>query len=161
SALSAVLDDAYLSQHPDMKAADGDAVLVEANTALPSHAITAVKRSLDFWQRAVEWTCSQEWEPHLVVVGTERMRMKLIEQADIWQTLITGQQNLGASTAETVTQKILHDVTEKIVEMVREDLPQAFENVREVTRQIADQIKQQTTAALDQVRDTASAGWNA
>jgi hypothetical protein len=158
--LSSVLDEAYLDayyeQHPNEKRGQDDGPVL---AAAPSRAIQAVKRSLAFWQRTVDLECqaTAEWNG----ARNEDLRRALIKQGNIWQTLMTGQQNLDAFTAETVTQKIMSDVSQQLAQMTRADLPKALDSVRATTKQIADEVTKQTEQAIDEVRKTAVRQWDA
>jgi len=157
--LSSVLDEAYLNayyeQHPNEKRGHEDAPVL---AAVPSRAIQAVKRSLTFWQRTVDIECraTATWDS----ARNEDLRRALIKQCNIWQTLMIGQQGLDAFTAETVTQKIMSDVSQQLADMTRADLPKALESVRATTKQIADEVAKQTQEAIEEVRKTALRQWD-
>jgi hypothetical protein len=123
-----------------------------------------VKQSLMFWQRTVDKECqlSEQWgRGDNGRQRSEDLRQALIKQGNIWQTLITGQQSLGAFTVETVTRKIMSDVSKRLSELARTDLPKTLEGVRATTRQIVAQVADQTKDAIDEVRQTAVRQWDA
>ena len=133
TALSTALDDAYYKQRPSEQRPSATDGVVAVNPDLPSHAIQCVKQSLDYWQRAVEWLCKNKWgesataspataSSATAAEWTESMRLALVEQAKVWQTLLTGQQTLRAFTIESVTRKIFEDVSAEIQRAVRKDL---------------------------------------
>ncbi len=110
------LDDARQARDPNAKAsaqAAGD----------------AVKRSLDYWQRAVVWLCRRPTAANmpredknadvaeLSADDWDRLRQALIEQTSIWQTLVLEQQSLESFSAEAVTQSILQEVAASFQEL--------------------------------------------
>src|SRR5207245_10533040 len=58
AALTTALDEAYYRVHTNIKPPSAGDALVTLNPDLPSQAISAVKRSLDYWQRTVVRMCS-------------------------------------------------------------------------------------------------------
>src|SRR5205823_12002949 len=101
SALSTALDDAYYDRHPGLKRPGSEDGLVHTNPDLPSEAIRAVKHSIDYWQRTVEWIADhhaaaikagkegrQAWPGQGDMLWWKDMRLALTEQANIWQTLM-------------------------------------------------------------------------
>jgi hypothetical protein len=165
SALSSVLDEAYFNayyeQHPGERRGQNDAAVV---AAAPSLAIQAVKQSLMFWQRTVDRECrlSDQWgRGDNGRQRSEDLRRALIKQGNIWLTLISGQQSLSAFTVETVTRKIMSDVSKRLSELARTDLPKTLEGVRATTRAIVSQVADQTKDAIDEVRHTAVRQWDA
>ncbi len=56
------MDNAYDLRHPEEKRPDDDAVLATPNPDLPSQVIQAVKHSIGYWQRAVNWI-AVNWKP--------------------------------------------------------------------------------------------------
>jgi len=157
SALSTVLDDAYYQLHPDQKRPAEDAVLVWPNPDAPGQAIHAVKQSLDYWCRAVEWISKDgtpiEWSSRLkdetgkldVDTVSKRMQVVLREQADIWQSLLTGQQSLRAFSIESVTQKIIKEAMDSVQQTIQADFghsaQEALANAKVLTQEISDAAK--------------------
>ena len=116
SALSTALDDAYYRVNTNMQRPDPKATLVQPNPALPSQSIHAITNSLDYWQRTVELMCNPSTiatqPPAVPPLNWERaskLRGKLVEQAEAWQSLLLCQQTLQDFTSEKVTQRILQD----------------------------------------------------
>ncbi len=118
SALSTALDDAYYRVNTNIQRPDPKATLVQPNPALPSQSIHAITNSLDYWQRTVELMCN----PSSTTIATQppavpplnwersrKLRGKLVEQAEAWQSLLLCQQTLQDFTSEKVTQRILQD----------------------------------------------------
>jgi hypothetical protein len=80
---------------------------------LPSAAIESVRRSLDYWQRSVDWLKEREQQADSQGDRIEvwrKLRCTLIAQVSIWQALVTGQEELRTFSAENVTKRILQDV---------------------------------------------------
>lgn len=131
SALSTALDETYYRVNTNIQLPDPKATLVQPNPALPSQAIHAITNSLDYWQRTVELMCN----PSSTTIATQppaasfppttttqpptvpllnweqsrKLRGKLVEQAEAWQSLLLCQQTLQDFTSEKVTQRILQD----------------------------------------------------
>jgi hypothetical protein len=159
SALSSAFDDVYYLQHPQETRPSADAVLIPLNPDLPSEAIQAVKHSIDYWQRAVDWIPYNLDEIRdLGGVGpapwSKPMRLALNEQANIWQTLMTGQQSLRAYNMESVTHKIMQDVMEEIQESVRTDFGAGVRQAERAIKEVAQEVKE----AIEVVGETAVAG---
>lgn len=102
---------------------DARAERAEDASARSRAAGQAVKRSLDYWQRAVMWLAKRpaadvnaapdktaSTVPALDADDWKRLRIALVEQTGIWQALVLEQQSLDTFTARGVTQKILQDV---------------------------------------------------
>ncbi len=116
SALSTALDDAYYRVNTNIQRPDPKATLVQPNPALPSQSIHAITNSLDYWQRTVELMCNPSTiatqppaVPPLNWERSRKLRGKLVEQAEAWQSLLLCQQTLQDFTSEKVTQRILQD----------------------------------------------------
>lgn len=174
SALSATLDDAYYLRTGQTRPA-ADAILVAPNPEVPSQVINAVKHSLDYWVRAVKWVTSSDtplnwsaWEQSdkcltedprrqssaesagpSAATTSKQMRIALTEQADIWQILLTGQQSLRGFNAESVTQKIVQDVTGEIGEMIQKDLSEGGKQSLATVKQISSNVSDFAKSSLD------------
>jgi hypothetical protein len=143
AALSTALDDAYYrasGQSPPAAADDqgtgnGSATF---NPDLPSSVCTIVSRSLDFWQRAVEWlarppnvakpsdlTKPSDSEPSYTPTLSANLHNALIEQSNVWQGLMTGQQKLQAYTVESVMHQILRKARDEFQQEAASRLEQA------------------------------------
>src|SRR5579871_5649253 len=153
SALSASLDDAYYlkfkEKDKDFKRPDDDAVLVTPSPDLPSQAIQAVKHSIDYWQRAVKWIPENTTKLRTdsgaapgSAAWNKAMRMALTEQANIWQTLMTGQQSLRAYNLESMTQQILQDVMTEIQQNLQTDFGSGVQQAEKVANAIANEAKE-------------------
>ncbi len=153
SALSSVLDDAYYLQHQELKRQDDNAVLVAPNPDLPSQAIHAVKHSIEYWRRTVNWLAGDQSQksiskpPAVAQVPWPDMRTALTEQANIWQMLMTGQQSLRAFNMESVTQKLLQDVTNDIRKSVCMDFGGSVRQAEQVMSEMAREAKEIITRA--------------
>jgi hypothetical protein len=176
SVLSSALDNAYYSKHPELKQPDGEqesddnTVLIKPNPDLPGQAIHAVKQGLDYWQRAVQWI-PNNLDKRRPSAGTEadskttpdddswsdEMRLALIEQTNIWQTLITGQQSLRAYNLETATFQIMEDFTQDIQKSMRTDFGAGLQQAEIAMKQVADEAK----GAIAAVGKTATDGLEA
>ncbi|GAC1657303.1 MAG: hypothetical protein NVS4B7_02500 [Ktedonobacteraceae bacterium] len=141
SALSTALDDAYYRVNTNIQRPDLNATFVQPNPALPSQSIHAITNSLDYWQRTVELMCN----PSSTTIATQpsaasfppttttrppavppldwersrKLRGKLVEQAEAWQSLLLCQQTLQDFTSEKVTQRILQDCIADFEDAVR------------------------------------------
>lgn len=60
TALGTAMDVAYYRLNPDIKAPGADTTLAPPNLELPSQALSAVRRSLDYWQITVTRMCSSD-----------------------------------------------------------------------------------------------------
>jgi hypothetical protein len=140
-------------------------VLVAANPDLPSEAIKAVKRSIDYWQRAVNWIPDHldqlrkgEKEAEKKDAGPapwcRPMLLALTEQASIWQTLMTGQQSLRAYNMESVTHKIMQEVTDEIQRSARTDFSSGMRQAEQAMKVAAHEMKE----AIEVVGKTAVDG---
>lgn len=153
SALSTVLDDAFYVR-TSLKRPEENAVLQIPNPDLPSQAITAVKHSIEFWQRTIKWIAGPNSEGKIrsdsPAKGTEwskQMRMALIEQSNIWSTLLTGQQSLRAFTLESITRQLMKEVTEKVQEKLKENFKGSLHQAETAMKEIADEVKQAISIA--------------
>lgn len=114
----------------------------EDDDCLPSNALHAVKHSLDYWQAAIAWIggsraqetiCSQHnvtsdaENPLLSHELSRQLRIALIEQADVWQSLITGSQTLRSITTEAVTESILSKFMEECEKAFMADVTEELE----------------------------------
>ncbi len=128
----------------------------EEDDCLPSNALNSIKHSLDYWQAAVVWIGGPRAQEticraHAVeyredappVMSQElscQLRIALIEQADVWQSLITGQQNLRSITTEAVTESILsqfmQDCEKAFMSDVTDDVKKEVEQVKKNTEQL-------------------------
>ena len=103
----------------------------------PSVALDAIVHSLDYWESAIDWIGSPEAQQRICAAHnvmyvpgddpimpyelSRQLRNALIEQADIWESLITCQRTLSDITNESVTQKILSTFMEKCENAVWQD----------------------------------------
>nr|HET6902137.1 hypothetical protein [Ktedonobacteraceae bacterium] len=128
----------------------------EDDDCLPSNALNAIKHSLDYWQAAVVWIGGPRAQDticraHAVEYREDapsmmsrelscQLRIALIEQADVWQSLITGQQNLRSITTEAVTESILsqfmQDCEKAFISDVTDDVKTEVEQVKKNTEQL-------------------------
>ena len=78
----------------------------------PAQPLQAVKRSLEYWQRTIQWLTDPTLNASIEMTQTrwQRLRLALVEQANIWQALALGQEDLGAYKAEALVQRFLQDV---------------------------------------------------
>ncbi len=161
SGLSNALDGAYYriknansqNQLPDQHFDPSN----DDDPCLPSNALHCIKRSLDYWQAAIEWiggavaqksirsahhisTNEQDDVPIISKGLSGQLRMALIEQADVWQSLLTGQQTLRSITTEEVTQgilsKFMQDCEKAFMSDVTSDVKQEVEEVKKNTEQL-------------------------
>ena len=79
------------------------------------------------------------------------MRSALIQQANIWQTLIVGQQNLRAFNMESVTHKLMQNLTDEIQKNLQSDfkggLNQAQQVMKDMTKEAKEALKTVGSAA--------------
>ena len=155
TALSTAMDAAYYRLNPDIKAAGANATLAPPNLELPSQALSAVRQSLDYWQRAITSMCSSDSsiKPLLNPISataptpgktsatapspgngtsnpsryldwelSKTLRMELIQQATVWQSLILYQQGLQTFTMEKITQRILNDFMQDVEQTARKEI---------------------------------------
>jgi hypothetical protein len=153
SALSSALDDSYYAQHTGLKRSD-DGAIGAINPDLPSQAIQAVKNSIDYWQRAVDWIANPDNQGKLrdkdnPASWSNKMRLALSEQANIWQTLMTGQQTLRAYNMESVTHKIMDDVTDEIQQGLHKDFGAGVHQAQQMMKEMAQEVKDAITVAKE------------
>jgi hypothetical protein len=153
SSLSSVLDDWYKEKNKIVDEPSDDEVSAMPDANLPSQAIMAVKESLNYWERTVEWV-SKIKEDQLRKQGSEGvarwsepMRLALIEQANIWQNLMTGQQTLNAFNMESITRKLMEDVTVDIQKSLQGDFKGSFKKAEQAMSEIAGEVKDAVTTA--------------
>lgn len=163
TALSSTLDEYYYKsqQRKSPNQADDSGSLDDVN--LPSNTIRAVKNSIDYWHRTVDWISKTEnWgkvrkDLSDVAACNRAMKLALIHQADIWQTLITRQQSLNAFNMECVTHKIMDDVTTKMQKALQENFKQSLDQAKGNIKEITDEVKE----AVVLTGQTALSGLNA
>jgi len=125
----------------------------EDDDCLPSNALHAVKHSLDYWQAAITWiggpraqeticrthnVTSEDENPLLSHELSRQLRIALIEQADVWQSLITGSQTLRSITTEAVTESILSKFMEECEKAFMADVTEEIENKAQQAQQQAE-----------------------
>jgi len=164
SAMSAALDAAYTLKHPGVKQPDDRTMPLAPIPDLPSQVIQAVKSSIDYWQRAVKWIAAN---PNGLrptggnipgsAAWNETMRMALTEQANVWQTLMTGKENLQAYGLESLTQQIMQDVMTDIQKSMTTDfasgVKQAEQAITELTKEAKDAIEVVSNNAAQSLED--------
>jgi hypothetical protein len=148
NALSSALDDAYYQKHPEVNRVSDDDVLIVPDPDKPCHVINSVKQSIEYWRRTVSWICAVEVgenkngiEGFDIVQLSKPLRLSLIEQADIWQTLMTGQQSLRAYKMETVTHKLMQDLTEEIQRKLHTDFKGSITQAEQVMKEMTTEVK--------------------
>ena len=162
SALSNAIDGAYFrtknatpqnqlpDQHLDPSNGNDD-------PCLPSNALHCIKQSLDYWQAAIRWIGSPRAQKsirsaHNIVMHEQgdtpmmskelssQLRIALIEQADVWQSLTTGQQTLQSIMTEEVTQgilsKFMQDCEKAFMSDMTNDVRKEVEEVKKNTEQL-------------------------
>lgn len=147
TALSSTLDESYYKsqKRKNTNQTDDSGSLDDVN--LPSNTIRAVKNSIDYWHRTVDWISKTEnWEKARtdlsdIAACNRAMKLALMQQADIWQTLMTGQQSLNAFNLECVTHKIMDDVTTKIQQALQANFKQGLEQAKGGIKEITDEVK--------------------
>ena len=162
TALSSELDDAYYLQHPERRRTESSPEPTAPDPDLPSHALQAVKRSIDFWHRAVNWIAENPQRIRRSVNRThwnKRLRIALIEQANIWQSLVTGQQSLRAYNMESLTNQILQDATEEILASFQTDFRAGVQQSQEVVKGIMDEAREASVAAADNLKRFVGQSW--
>jgi hypothetical protein len=161
TALSSALDDEYYAKPNAPKRPEEGAVLVAANPDLPSQAIQAVKRSLDYWQNTVKWMAVPDnlkslrtsVAPDAAHWG-KSMRLALNEQSNIWQTLMTGQQSLRAYSMESITHDIMQDITVEIQKGLRTGFSESVQQAEKLAQALA----KEASKAIQQARAAAVHG---
>jgi hypothetical protein len=130
AALKTALDDAYYRVNKQTRPTPQDAVLVRPDLNLPSNALKAVIKSLDYWQSGIGWLVEQDSDlakngkPTEFWMQSESLRIALIQQADVWQSLVLCQQNLQSFSVQSVTQKILNNFMQNFQSFARQSLSQ-------------------------------------
>jgi hypothetical protein len=157
SALSSELDDDYYAANKDVKRPDEGTTTT--NPDLPSQAILAVKRSIDYWQRTVEWI--DESDKNKATMDTKKwreMRLALTEQANIWQSLMTGQQSLRSFNLETITRHIMKEVTDKIQASLHQGFKASLVEVQAAIKEVAEVAAEDAKIVVGTIGDVAKKG---
>jgi hypothetical protein len=136
-ALSTALDAEYYRANPTVPRSTDS--LLQLNPELPSAGIHAVKHSLNYWQRAAALLCSSDISPQSPTSflplfkwdAAKQLRKALVEQSELWQSLILCQQNLNSFTFEKITQRLLSDFMEDFEKAAE----QAVQNSQQVVLQ--------------------------
>lgn len=152
AALKSALDDAYhrtnKQAHQQAQPSAQDTVLVKPDLNLPSNALKAVSHSLDYWRLGVAWICNKDSDLSTSDPSTkfweqsEALRIALIEQSDIWQSLILCQQNLQSFSVRSVTQKILNNFMAAFQDFASQGLSQAAQGATQDIASTTKQIKE-------------------
>lgn len=148
-ALSSMLDEAYQARQGNTApAATGQSTDLE----LPSVSIRAIKQGIEFWRRAVEKTLLAVPSPNKDPTSdpaaylaeynerfawSEKMRLALTKQVNIWQTLITGQQSLKAFSTENIAQKLVNEVWEEIQGSLSSDIRLTLTRAEQTVTELA------------------------
>jgi hypothetical protein len=151
SALSSELDEAYYGKPENIKRKELDSKLKIPNPELPSQAILAVKNSIDYWHRTIHWISDRPDDSSFhkgITDWPQTMRLALIQQANNWQTLITGQQSLSAFSMESITYQLMHDVTETVQERLQENFKESIQEAGEAIKEIGREVKEAGDAAI-------------
>jgi hypothetical protein len=128
SALGQAMDDAYYNVIPGAQrpgaSKSNDSVVDDAQLTpqLPTRSIHAICHSLDYWLRSIQWLAQPDvqqviragdkstgTQSILTVELAHDLRVALIQQGDVWHSLMTYEQNLSNFTAKYVTLNILND----------------------------------------------------
>ena len=143
STTSIALDEAYYRVHPNVSRQDANDVGVQLNPDLPSQAIRTVSESLNYWMRAVQLICSGDTQqqdgtssnsvmptpaprpaaiPAMTWETSSQLRLALIQQAKVWQSLLAGHQSLRNFTTGLVTQRIWNDFSQELEQAISTSL---------------------------------------
>lgn len=137
-ALGTALDDAFYRASGKPKPQSQPGADTPFDPDLPSATLLCVSRSLDFWRDTVTWLNPHAKHSVAMTASLEtELRNALIEQANVWQALITEHQSLDGFAVTTVMDAIVQEVIssfeETMKEDVQEDLGAAFwDNLRRV-----------------------------
>jgi hypothetical protein len=130
-----------------------------AESSKSQAATQAVKRSLDYWLRAVQLLLKEDQRATAADDGGigplseddwERLREALITQTGIWQALVLGQQQLTAYNAEGVAQRIMQDLAVKFQHLA------ARRGLFGAAEQVTETLVEQTKIAAGQVSAVAT-----
>lgn len=168
TALSSVCDDIYygVNEKPAAFSTDStfDDLLVRPDPALPSNVIQAVKQSIEYWQRTIDWLVSEEEEanadapgidkPQMSVADWRRLREALIVQSGIWYNLMTGQQDLRGYTVEGIAQDIMDEALDNLQALAQRDLPAAFQEASRHLNEMARDVSAVAREGINQVFDS-------
>ncbi|HUX86660.1 MAG TPA: hypothetical protein VMW65_06635 [Chloroflexota bacterium] len=110
------LDDDYAARSgQDLPAAEPS---ISLDPSLPSRSLQTVTHCLDYWQRAVQWLNDPARSSAVVTIPQLRqLRLALIEQANVWQALVLGQEDLRSYRGGNVIQQILQEVMSSFEEI--------------------------------------------
>src|SRR5262249_40259074 len=140
-ALSTALDDAYYADHPDQQRPIDTATSTMPNPDLPSQSILAVRSSLDYWLATIHWISDEKnWsefrqDEKNKLACWKHLRLALTEQANIWQTLISGQESLRGYNMESAAHKIMQQITDDIGAAVRNNFRTTAESALDTFKQ--------------------------
>ena len=152
AALSAELDDAYYLKPENAGRRKTDAATAMPNPELPSQAIQAVKKSIDYWQRTINYIHGQQNTDSFRAGATmwnKSMRLALIEQANVWQTLMTGQQSLQAFGIESLTRKLMYDISQEVQLNLRNNFKGTLQQAGTAVKEIAHEVKEAGSVAIN------------
>jgi hypothetical protein len=158
-------NDRDVSYVQHMLAVLAQALDAETKTDPPaSTTIKTVIRSIELWQRSVEWLCGKRTTGSAAGAGTstpqvvdDDLRVALVEQASIWQALVLQQEDLTSYTAPGVTQRLLLEATIEVERAIDpQQLGQIGAKTVEISGQVLGDIDAAVHKALDQVVTDAS-----
>jgi hypothetical protein len=142
TAFSSALDDEYYADGAAARKGPQSGGAATLDPDVPSEAIAAVKHSLDYWQRLAEWTAaSKQGNLQDQLTNWKDLRIALTEQANVWQALMTGQQTLRSYTLESVTRRIMADVTQRIQSGLSRDFRRSLARAELEMEQLAKEAK--------------------
>jgi hypothetical protein len=130
TALGTVLDNAYYrvnnkSKPPNVPGADAP-----FDPDLPSATLSCLSRSLDFWHDTVDWLDPTKAPDHPMTDSMEAaLSTALVEQANVWQALITGQQSLDGYAVNTVMHAIVEAVIKEFEQEIQTELKQSVSSM--------------------------------
>ena len=90
--------------------------------------IGAIYESLEYWLKAIEWFENKNGTPKsfFTTEYSQQLCTVLIQQANIWQSLMLGQQTLQMITNQHVTNEILNQFIGNIERTIGQDIANAF-----------------------------------
>jgi hypothetical protein len=152
TALSSALDDEFYQLHTEVRRPADGAAASAPNPDLPSECILAVKHSIDYWQRTIQWLADrQAKKPDGAAAdggsvqdqmsNWKDMRLALTEQASVWQALMIGQQTLRSFSLENITRQIMKDITDRIQGSLHRDFKKTLTQAEHAMKEVADEVK--------------------
>jgi hypothetical protein len=125
--LSPFLDKLYTPSHNQNPSSENTAPPA-TDPNKPSTMLEAIYKSLDYWMRAIKWFEGEKDKPSrsFTAEHSEQLLIALIQQVNIWQSLILERQTLQTITNQHVTHKILSNFLGEVEGIIGKEIVRVF-----------------------------------